>query len=360
MNPQFEGRSHRLVLLVFLAISLFASYWLIAPFLEPIVLAILIGLLAYPAHERLVAALRGHKTTASLLSCLILSLIFLIPTMVLLVAVLKQGISYSVVVKEWATQDNIHQVMSQPWVVEIHSRLIRILPEGALHADNIREKALAAAGMMGKQFAGISTTVLGSLTRSMVNGVLLLFVLFFVLRDHEKLIAFIHRALPLSRSEEETLFEEVKTVSKSALLGTLATAVTQGVVGGFGLWLAGFPGVFWGAVMAFASLIPLVGTALIWVPAALYLLVTGEWGWAIFLAVWGVVVVGSVDNFLRPLLMQGASMNTVVVFFSLIGGLQVFGLIGLIYGPLIFAVTLVMFRLYESAFSDFLDSQNSR
>ena len=167
------------------------------------------------------------------------------------------------------------------------------------------------------------------------------------------------RSLPLSTSEEEALFAEVKSVSKSALLGSLATAATQGVVGGFGLWLAGFPGVFWGAVMAFTSLIPLVGTALIWVPAALFLFVTGEWGWGLFLVFWGVVVVGSIDNFLRPLLMQGASMNTVMVFFSLIGGLQVFGLMGLIYGPLIFSVTLVLFKLYENAFSEFLDSQDN-
>jgi predicted PurR-regulated permease PerM len=359
MNPQFEGRSHRAVLLGFLALSLFASYWLIAPFLEPIILAILIGLLAYPAHERLVSALHGRKTLASLISCLLLSLLFLIPAVVLLVAVLKQGVNYSMVVKEWATQDNIHQLMAQPWVLSIQAWLTKILPEGALQADNIRARALAAAGLAGRQFADISTTIVGSMTRSMVNSMLLLFVLFFVLRDHDKLIAFIHRALPLSRSEEETLFEEVKSVSKSALLGSLATAVTQGIVGGFGLWLAGFPGVFWGAVMAFASLIPLVGTALIWAPAALYLLVIGEWGWALFLAVWGVVVVGSVDNFLRPMLMQGATMSTVVVFFSLIGGLQVFGLMGLIYGPLIFSITLVMFRLYENAFTDFLDSQNN-
>jgi predicted PurR-regulated permease PerM len=359
MNSPFEGRAHRVVLLVFLAVALYASYWLIQPFLEPIILAILIGLLAFPLHERLVAKLRGRRTTASLISCLVLWLIIVIPALALLVAVLKQGIDYSVVVKEWATQDNIHQLMAQPWVLEIQSWLTKVLPEGALHPDNIRAKALAAAGMMGRQFADVSTSVLGSVTRFVVNGVLLLFVLFFVLRDHDKLIAFLHRALPLSRSEEETLFDEVKSVSKSALLGTLATAVTQGVVGGFGLWLAGFPGVFWGVVMAFASLIPLVGTALVWLPAALYLLVTGEWGWALFLVVWGVVVVGSVDNFLRPMLMQGASMNTVVVFFSLIGGLQVFGLIGLIYGPLIFSITLVLFKLYENAFTEFLDSQDS-
>jgi predicted PurR-regulated permease PerM len=241
----------------------------------------------------------------------------------------------------------------------VHSRLLEVLPPGSLEVDAIRTKALSSAGEMGKRFAGVSTSILGSLTRFMVNSLLLLFVLFFVLRDHDKMIAFIRHALPLSRSQEDILFKEVKDVSKSALLGSLLTAVTQGIVGGFGLWLAGFPGVFWGAVMAFASLIPFVGTALIWAPAALYLAVTGEFEWAGFMLLWGVVVVGSIDNFLRPLFMQGASMSTVVVFFSLIGGLQVFGLMGLIYGPLVFSVALVLFKIYEKEFSGFLDSQDS-
>jgi predicted PurR-regulated permease PerM len=358
MDKRFESRSHRAMVLVFLAVALYTCYWLIQPFLQPIILAILIGLLAYPLHERVVQLMHGRRNSASLVSCLALSLLVLIPILVVLIAVLKQGIDYSVIVRDWATQENIHHLMTQPWVVEIRERVMRVLPEGTLAADNIREKALAAAGLMGRQFADVSTSILGSLTRFLINIILLLFVLFFVLRDHDQLIAFLHRALPLPRSEEETLFTEVKTVSKSALLGSLLTALTQGVVGGFGLWLAGFPGVFWGAVMAFTSLIPFVGTALVWVPAALYLLVTGEWQWALFLAVWGVVVVGSIDNFVRPMFMQGASMSTVVIFFSLLGGLQAFGLIGLVYGPLIVAVTLVLFNLYERAFADFLEKQD--
>lgn len=359
MSTRFEGRSHRVVLLIFLAVALYGSYLLIKPFLQPIILAILIGMLAFPLHQRLVRALKGRNSTASLLSCLALLLVILIPALILFVAVLKQGFDFSVIVRDWATQENIQKVMAHPWVVEIQSRATRILPEGSLSADSIREKALAFAGLMGGKFADVSASVIGSMTRFVVSFVLLLFVLFFVLRDHDELIDFMHRAVPLSHSQEVTLFEEVRAVSKTALMGSLMTAITQGFVGGFGLWLAGLPGLFLGAVMAFTSLIPFVGTALVWVPAALFLLATGEWGWAIFMAVWGLVVVGSIDNFLRPMFMQGASMSTVVVFFSLIGGLQVFGLIGLIYGPIIFAITLVLFRLYEAEFSGFLDSQDN-
>lgn len=360
MMNLFEKDSNRLVLLVFLVLALYASFILIKPFLQPIVLAILIGMLSYPVHQRIAALLRGRQSLAAILSCVLLSLVLLLPALFLMAAVLKQGISYSVVVREWATMDNVHAAMATPWVQEVHARLVEVLPDGTLDPDNIREKALGMGAEMGKRFAEVSTSLLGSVTVFAMNFVLLLFVLFFVLRDHDALLAFIRHALPLSRSQEDVLFEEVREVSKSALMGSLLTAMTQGVVGGFGLWLAGFPGLFWGAVMAFASLIPFVGTALVWVPAAIYLAVTGEYGWAIFMALWGAVVVGSIDNFLRPLFMHGSSLSTVVVFFSLIGGLQVFGLIGLIYGPLIFSIAFVFFRIYEKEFEAFLDSQDNR
>ena len=360
MNSLFGGESNRIVLLAFLAIALVACYVLIKPFLQPIILAILIGILAMPVHDRIVNLLRGRQNLGAIITCLLLWLIVLIPSLILMIAVVKQGIGYSLIVREWATPDNIQQTLSQPWVLEVREKLEQVLPDGALDPESIRDQALAAAGQMGKQFAGVSTTVVGSITGLMVNSMLLLFVLFFVLRDHDRMIEFMRRALPLSRSQEDILFEEVKEVSKSALLGSLLTAITQGIVGGFGLWMAGFPGVFWGAVMAFTSLVPFVGTALIWVPAAAYLAITGEMGWALFMVLWGVVVVGSIDNFLRPLFMQGASMSTVMVFFSLIGGLQVFGLIGLIYGPLIFSIALVLFRLYEKEFARFLEKQDQQ
>jgi predicted PurR-regulated permease PerM len=358
MKPQVNVSSNRVILLIFLCIALYACYWLIKPFLQPIILAILIGWAASPLHKRLVVALRGRATLASLLSCLALTLVLVLPMIVLLIAVLKQGISYSVIVRDWATSENFHHLMSHPWVLELQARVTKVLPAGTLDSDRIRTGALEAASLMGRQFASISTSFLGSLSLFVIHFLLLLFVLFFVLRDHDKLIAFLHRALPLSNSQEDTLFQEVKDVSKSALMGSLLTAITQGAVGGTGLWLAGFPGVFWGAIMALASLIPFVGSALVWLPAALYLMVTGEMKWAIFLLVWGVVVIGSIDNFLRPLFMHGASMNTVVVFFSLLGGLHLFGLVGLIYGPLLFSIALVLYKLYESEFADFLEQQD--
>jgi len=348
----------RIILLVFLAIALYASYSLVQPFIQPILLAMLIGMLAAPAHQRLVTAMRGRESFAAIVTCVLLCMVVLIPALMLMIAVLKQGLDYSILVREWATLENIRDLQSRPIVVQAQSWLEDILPSGALDPDTIRSQALALAGDVGKRFAGVSTSLLGSVSRFVMNFVLLLFVLFFVLRDHDVLIEFLRRALPLSRSQEDVLYREVREVSKSALMGSLMTAVTQGIVGGIGLWIVGFPPVFWGSVMAFTSLIPVVGTALVWVPVALYLVVIGDYQMALFMVFWGVAVVGSIDNFLRPMFMQGASMNTIVVFFSLIGGMQAFGIIGLVYGPLVFALALVLFRMYEKEFSGFLDSQD--
>ena len=187
----------------------------------------------------------------------------------------------------------------------------------------------------------------------------MLFVLFFLLRDHEKVINTLRHIIPLSRSQEDKLLIEIEQVSKSAVMGSFLTAIAQGIAGGIGMGIAGFPGLFWGTMMGFTSFIPVVGTALIWLPATLYLLAIGDINWAIFLGIWSIAVVGSIDNILRPFLMQGsAGMNTLMIFFSLLGGIQLFGLIGLIYGPLIFAITVVLFKMYEEEFHSFLNWQD--
>ena len=111
--------------------------------------------------------------------------------------------------------------------------------------------------------------------------------------------------------------------------------------------------------MAFASLVPMVGTALVWLPASLYLFASGAWKSGIFLIIWSIVVVGMIDNFIRPLFMQGsAGMSTILIFFSILGGLSFFGLTGLLYGPLIFGITMVLFYIYELEFRSFLNGQD--
>ena len=189
----------------------------------------------------------------------------------------------------------------------------------------------------------------------------MLFTFFFFIRDEESIIKYLLHLVPLSASQEEKIIAKIKAVAKSALLGTFVTAIAQGACGGFAFWISGLPGLFWGMVMAFASLIPMVGTALVWVPAAFYLFVSGHLGLGIFMVIWCVVVVGAIDNLVRPLFMQGsADMSTLLIFFAILGGINYFGLLGILYGPLIFGLAMVLLYIYDVEYETFLNSQDHK
>ncbi|WP_108651279.1 AI-2E family transporter [Dongshaea marina] len=358
-STDLKRKPGRVILLLALACSIVASYILISPYLQPIVIALLFGLMAHPLHQRIQDKLGGRANLAATISCLLLTFVILLPLLFVLMAILSQAVVYSTTLLHWVQSGGFDQLLAHPWVSKLHQLALDVLPLDKLKNTSISQDLIAAASKMGKNALGISAEIAGDVTHFIFSFVLMLFVLFFILRDYDSIVRFFHHALPLSRSQEEILMREIKTVSKSALLGSFLTAVTQGIAGGIGFWIVGIPGLFWGSIMAFASLIPVVGTALIWVPAVLFLFITGQWQWGIFLLAWSILIVGSIDNFLRPWFMQGAaSMGTVVIFFSLMGGISMFGLMGLIYGPLVIAITLVLFHLYETEFKDFLDYQD--
>lgn len=360
VSQPFKVESRHWMLVVALVIAGYASYRIIEPYLGPIIMAVIISLLCHPMHEKIRGKMPGSPNIASLLSCTLLTFIIMIPMLVVFSSIVHQGTTFSKESYTWLTDGGAKELFAHPYVQKSFALIDKYSPFKSIDPQEVLQKIASIASQLGSTLLNVSTKLLGDVTNFLMSFILMLFVLFFLLRDHDKMVATVRNVLPLSRSQEDALFSEVQTVAKSAVLGSFMTALAQGVAGGFAMWLCGFPGLFWGSMMAFASFIPVVGTALIWVPATLYLLLLGQWEWALFLTGWGVIVVGSIDNVLRPLLMQGgdSNMNTLLIFFSILGGLQLFGLIGLIYGPIIFGVTLVLFKLYEIEFKDFLEHQD--
>ncbi|MDG3087179.1 AI-2E family transporter [Vibrio hannami] len=360
MSIKLKVSSSHWVLIIALLAAAYACYLLVQPYVNSIVMAFIISMLMFPIHERIQSKMPTHKNFASFLSCLVLTFIIVIPLLTVFGAIVQQGSVASQGVFHWVTNGGIQQLFDLPWVVKIVSLANEYLPFDEINPQDIAQKIGQFATSFGTNLVAISAKILGDATNFLMDFFLMLFVLFFLLRDNEKIIKALRHILPLSRSQEDKLLSEVEKVSKSAVLGSFLTAIAQGLAGGIGMWIVGFPGLFWGTMFGFASFIPVVGTALIWIPTTLYLIIIGDINWAIFLAVWSAVVVGSIDNVLRPLLMQGsAGMNTLMIFFSLLGGIQLFGLIGLIYGPLIFAVTIVLFNIYEEEFHNFLHDQDN-
>lgn len=358
-NPLNVTASHR-VLIVALLFAAFACYLLIEPYINSIVMAFILSLLMFPIHEWIETKLPKYKNTVAFLSCTILTFIIVIPLLLVFSAIVQQGSLFSQNVYQWVVGGGIQEMFANPWVVKGLSIINKYLPFDTIEPQSIAQKVAESATKLGSNLVAVSAKILGNATNFLMDFFLMLFVLFFLLRDHDSLISALRHILPFSRSQEDRLLSEIEKVSKSAVMGSFLTAIAQGFAGGFGMWLAGFPGLFWGTMMGFASFIPVVGTALIWIPATAYLLISGDTTWGIFLAVWSIAIVGSIDNILRPLLMQGsAGMNTLMIFFSLLGGIHLFGLIGLIYGPLIFALTMVLFTMYEEEFKDFLNRQDN-
>lgn len=341
--------------------ALVGVFLLIHPYMNSIIMAFILSLLCLPIHNRIEQKLVNKPNTAALLSCFLLTVMIVIPFGFFANAIVQQAGLFSKTAYEWVNLGKAQLLLDHPFTQKFISAINQIYPFDDINSEMILTQAGGTISKLGSGVLNISAKLVGNVTQVLTSFMLMLFVLFFLLRDHEFLVEKIRHVVPLSRSQENRLLDEVENVAKSAMLGSFATAVVQGIVGGFAMWLVGFPGLFWGMMMGFCSFIPMIGTALIWLPTAIYLILTNEWQWGVFLIVWGVLVIGSIDNFVRPLVMQGNSgMNTLLIFFSLIGGIQLFGLLGLIYGPLIFGLFLALFGLYEAEFADFLKYQDDR
>lgn len=359
MKQAFKTESRHYVLIGALLLALYASYLLVAPYVGAIVLAFVLSLLCFPVHQYIEHKMPGRPNLVASISCLLLVVVILVPASLVFMAIVQQGIAFTKQSYVWLNSGGAEQLIQHPLLQTALDKVNQVIPSADISGQSLVQQLTEFAAGFGRELLNLSTKLVGDVTGLLFSFILMLFILFFLLRDHEKVVNTLHWVLPLSRSQEEALLDEAKKVARSAVMGSFLTAIAQGIVGGIAMAIVGLPGLFWGTMMAFASFIPVVGTALIWIPASLYLLLTGDWPWALFMALWGAIVVGSIDNFLRPFLMQGsAGMNTLLIFLSLIGGIQLFGLIGVIYGPIIFALTLVLLKLYTIEFQDFLEKQD--
>jgi predicted PurR-regulated permease PerM len=195
--------------------------------------------------------------------------------------------------------------------------------------------------MGGQVFLGALGTV--------ANFTVMLFVLFFFLRDGERIAEAALRLVPLEEPRKQRLLHHMQGVTRAVVFGTAATALLQGLLVGIGFVIAGLPSpVVFGVLAAVLSVVPFGGTALVWGPAVVWLFVDQRYGYGIFLAAWGAAVVGLADNFVKPLLISGrAEVPTLAVFIGVLGGLAAFGLVGLFLGPLVIALAIALLRFAD-------------
>jgi predicted PurR-regulated permease PerM len=352
---QVMDKSYRPFLVVVLLFSLYMTYNILRPFAHTIIFAIILASMFYPLHTWLARLCRGRNSLAALISILVITFVIVLPLLVFSLALISQAVQSINLVNEWIRAGNLQKIMEDTRIVTYTAWLQEHAPFIDLQKLDIQGNILQFSKNFGQFLLSQGANFLGDMLGIVSRFFIMMFIIFFLLRDGAAMVERIKYLAPLREDQEDRIIGRIRAVTRSALLGSFLTALGQGISGGIGLSIVGIPGFFWGAMMGFTSLIPLIGTALIWIPAVIYLALLAKWKSMVFLIVWCVLVVGSFDNFLRPYLMKGqAGMSPFYIFLAIIGGVQYFGLAGIIYGPLILTFAMVMLYIYQIEYRDLL------
>lgn len=344
-NPELEFKS--LLVLVLAASLLFAL--ILWPFFGAVCWAIFIAIVFFPLHQRFVKGSHGRPNMAAAASLTVILIIVILPVALLTASITQEA---SVLVEKLRS--------GQIQLGTYFQRFLDALPEwmrnmlqrfGITNLGLMQERILAALSASGQ---AVTTRVLGigQVTLDFVLGFfVMLYVLYFLFRDGHRLSDRIARSIPLDARHTQRLLTQFVTVVRATVKGNIVVALVQGALGGAAFAVLGVPGaILWGAVMALFSLLPAVGAALVWGPVAIYFFISGALVKAIALTVWGAVVIGLVDNFLRPILVgKDTRMPDYLVLVATLGGLVVFGLNGFVIGPVIAAVFLVSWDMLAAA-----------
>ena len=351
--PLRENRFRRIFLLVFVMGITAVFLVMISNFLMTILLAAIFAALLFPLFTRLTRVFAGRRPLAAFATLLIGLVALAAPVAGVIYMVTAEAIRISANVRPW-----IERISSQPTSL---APLLERLPFAA-QLEPHREQLLARAGELAGSVGGFIVGSLSSTTVGTVNLIVHLFILaytlFFLLLDGPALLQTLRKFLPLREGERDLLLDKFVSVTRATLKGTLVIGLIQGILGGMAFWVLGIDGaVFWGAIMVVLSALPLLGGALVWVPACLLLAITGQWVKALILAAFCALIVGSVDNVLRPRLVgRDTQMHDLMILFSTLGGILLFGAIGFIIGPIIAALFQTAWELFGLAYADQLPS----
>jgi predicted PurR-regulated permease PerM len=334
-----------------LAALVYLVWRIVTPLWQPLLWALLLGSLLAPANRRLADRLGGRTRLASAITMILTVVLFMLPVAVIAGAVAGQAAQLLHKLNSLAPQATEAASLDLSRLPWLHEPLGWLDDHAGISIADV-QGWLVAAGKNVLQFLASSggTFVLGALG-TLVSFLLMLFVLFFVLRDGPAMAQKVVRLLPIEQRMRGKLYQHLKEVTRAVFMGIGVTALVQGALLGIGFWIAGLPSALvFGVLGALFALVPLVGTVIVWGPGALYLASQGDYGHAIFLVLWGTIVVGMVDNFLRPLLISGrAEVPTLAVFVGVMGGLQAFGFIGLFVGPIVLGLLIALFRFQADA-----------
>lgn len=339
----------RTVFLFLLAAVTAAFFWILMPFFGAVLWAIALAILFNPLYKRLLKKMPKRHNLAALATLAICLVIVIIPLAMVTVSLVQEA---SLVTQRIRTGEiNFARYLQQIigvlplWLVNLLDRF------GLGNMEAMLSRIGQGAAQTGQLIATQALNIGQNTFDFLVSFALMLYMLYFFVRDGAALSKTVREALPMARPHTHFLLNKFTTVIRATIKGNVAVAAVQGALGGLAFWVLGVQGaLLWAVLMAFLSLLPAVGAALVWLPVAIYFLATGHVWEGVSLIVFGVVVIGLVDNILRPILVgKDTQMPDYIVLMSTVGGMALFGVNGFVIGPVVAALFMATWDLFASS-----------
>lgn len=344
-------------LIACLLVVLYMLLKVLNPFLTSIFIGAVLTIAFYPIYTWFVTHIRGWRGVSSFFTILLVILLLLIPLSFFIVLLVGEGVSTYELIRmkvESGVFDKYLLWQDGSFFYDLKQSVGNVID---LESIDLKSNIIGVAQHLSDFLVGQLSNILSAISEILISLLVMLFSMYYFFKDGDHLLTKFGRLSPLPAVYENELFNKVKSMVKAVVFGVFVTAIAQGLVGGIGFAIAGISNpVFWGTAMAFFSLVPVVGTAIIWVPAVIILAVLGSYWSAVFLFIWGVLVIGSVDNILRPFLIGGkAHTYPLMTFLVVLGGVMTMGLKGVIIGPLILIVLMSFLHIYEAEYQRVLN-----
>ena len=345
-----ETASQRIFFGVLLFVVTAAFVWIIRGFLQPIFWAVALGIVFYPIHLAIRRKFKQRNTLAATASVLLVIVIFVLPLVGVATAVTSEAAS----LYDRLRTGEIDLSGVLEWIEVQVPQLTAALQSIGVDPTRIQAQLSSLAVTVSSFMASQALKIGQDTLRITIFFFLMLYLLFFFLRDGPRMLDGLIRALPLGDERERHLLERFGEVSRATIKGTLVVGIVQGLIGGIMFAVLGIDApVLWGVVMALLSILPAAGPALVWIPAAIYLITDDRIVAGIVLIVVGALIIGLVDNLLRPLLVgRDTRMPDYLILLSTLGGLTAFGIAGIVIGPIIAAFFLSVWEMAEEEYSN--------
>ena len=335
------------VLVIVACVVAYICYLMVEPFLLPIIWASILAIIITPLHKRLLRHVKS-PSLAALLACLVAFFAVVVPIGIVLTVVGQTVLRF---VSSAGLADPADPEAISRWIAD-QSNVVTVWLDQKFGIHDLTvtmEDVKTAVTNVVTFLASQSRALLGGVAGFVFNVILVLLTLFFFLRDRDKILHALRSLLPLSERNATAVFDRVEEVIRASVIGGGAVALAQGLLALIGYWVLGVPSPFmWGAITSFASFIPFVGAAAVWVPAAIFLFLKVSTLKGVLMLAWGALAVSMVDNILRPILVcDKTALPTVLLLFSILGGLKVFGFLGIIMGPVILVIAMALIEVFR-------------